>query len=96
MTEKEIIASSIPLPVRLSMVRHGISFYQCIMECAQVPELVENFDRLNHTNLSRKGHPINVMIDEATGKFHADMEAFIEFVWECVFLRFGPEAEAHP
>jgi len=63
------------------------------MQCINVPELIENFDRLKGTNISRKEHPINLMIDEATGKLHADMEAFVEFCWECVFMRFGTKIE---
>ena len=94
MTEQE--ARELPLPIRLQLSRHGVTFYQCIMECAGTPELVENYDRLRGTNLSRKGHPINVMIDEATGRLKAEMKEFIEFVWEYIFIRFNPETEAHP
>jgi hypothetical protein len=54
-----------------------------------IPELIEAFDRLNGTNIARKGHPINIMIDEACGKLKDDMKQFVEFVWEYIFLRFG-------
>lgn len=56
--------------------------------CAGKAELVANYDRLRGTNLSRRGTPIDLMIDEATGKFEAEAQAF--FDW-CVdtFTRLG-------
>lgn len=87
MTAQE--AKELPLPVRLQLSRHGVTFYACIMECFDVPELIENFDRLWGCNLCQKGAPINLMVDKATGRMQHDMKEFVEFVWEYVFLRFG-------
>jgi len=82
-------ANALPLHKKLLLSRHGVTFYQCIMECAGIPEFISNYDRLRGTNLSCKGHPINVLVDEATGRLQTELEAFIEFVWEYVFTRFG-------
>ena len=37
--------------------------------------------------MSRKGSPIELMIDDSTGRFEADMKAFSEFVYEMVWTR---------
>lgn len=47
--------------------------------CFDNRELKTQFDRLRGTNVSRRGSPMNVMIDDATGKFEADARAFFEF-----------------
>jgi len=83
-----IDVDKMPLALRLQIKRHGITFHQCIVESC-IPELIENFDRLHETNIARKGHPINIVIEEACGKLDDDMKQFIEFVWEYIFLRFG-------
>lgn len=77
------------LPSKLESVRHGLTFADCLYCCAREPYLVENFDRLHGTNLSLKGAPLDLAIDQATGRLDSDMEKFIEFCWEFVFLLFG-------
>ena len=62
-----------------------MTFEQCLLECARVPELLREFDRLHGTNLQLKGPPIILMVDEATGKQREDMAKFIEFVWKYVW-----------
>ena len=64
-----------------------MTFYDCLMECVGNRELVKGFDRLRGTNLSMSGPPINLMVDEATGKQREDMNKFIEFCWDCVWTR---------
>ena len=65
-----------------------MTFAQCVEQCYNTPELVEQFDRLWGTNLSRKGSPIEVEIDYATGRTSKDMWQFIDFVrwyiWDLV------------
>jgi hypothetical protein len=41
--------------------------------------LIEQYDRLNGTNLSRKGSPLKLAIDDASGRTAADREAFLVF-----------------
>jgi len=60
---------------------------QCIEACFQQPGLIKGFDRLWGANLSRKGSGLELMIDDATGKAHADMGEFLEFIYEYIFLR---------
>ncbi len=59
---------------------------QCLMQCAATPEFVREFDRLNHSDLARRGIPINIMIDDATGKTDADIKKFVAFVAEFIWL----------
>lgn len=94
MTEEEI--NNLPLAIKLQTSRHGVTFYQCLMECISMRELVEQFDRLYECNLLRKGHPINIMAEEATGKMKDDMKKFVDFCWKYVFLTLEASHEAHP
>lgn len=74
-------------PERFLVERNGMSFLYCLMQCAENKELVSSFDRLRGTNLSHRGSVIDLAIDRATGRLDADMEKFIEFCWEYIFLR---------
>jgi hypothetical protein len=75
-------------------------FHVCLDAAIRERELVENFDRLYGANLCRRGSPISLMVDEATGRQDADMEAFCKFVFDFVDTRMEPpigkwrEAEA--
>jgi len=60
-------------------------FNECIKEAAGMPDLVKEFDRLNGTNLSRKGSPLDLMIDDSTGRMSSDLGKFVEFVREFVY-----------
>lgn len=62
------------------------TFEQVLMHCAATPDLVAQFDRLTGSNLARKGAPIDLMVDDATGKTTDDVAAFAEFVREFVYL----------
>lgn len=63
-----------------------MTFENVLMQCAGTPEFVTEFDRLSGCNLSRKGTPINILIDDATGKTNEDLGKFIEFVFEFIYL----------
>ena len=67
-----------------------MTFNECLIVCAGQKELVSEFDRLAGTSLGENKSPINQMIDEATGKERADIVKFIEFVYDCVWLRLEP------
>jgi hypothetical protein len=62
-----------------------ISFLQRIEASAANSELVREFDRLRGTNL--RGSPVDLAVDKATGRLASDLQSFIEFVLDCVFLR---------
>lgn len=64
-----------------------MTFPEVALQCAGNDELVSNFDRMRGTNVSRKGAPLDIAIDQATGRFEHDMGLFLEFVYECVWLR---------
>ena len=65
----------------------GVSFASILHAAAANPVLVKEFDRLAGCDLSKRGAPINSMIDEATGKYEDDMKKFIQFAWDKLFLR---------
>lgn len=59
----------------LPMAYADPAFGKCLSECVNTPELVANFDRLRGTALR-------------LGKMNdTDMQAFIEFVHDCVYSR---------
>ena len=62
-----------------------MTFEQCVMECARNKELIAGFDRLSGTNLQLRGAPIELMIDEATGRLSDDVARFITFVYEWIW-----------
>jgi len=75
-------------PAHYAAVRtDGISFMECLFAAAETTELVQQVDRLYGTSLAKRRAPIETMIDEATGKQDADMQTFLRFVWNSVFIR---------
>lgn len=54
-------------------------------------ELVRNFDRLWGTNLMTRGSPIDIMVDQSTGRLEHDLRLFIEFVRECIYDKLVPQ-----
>lgn len=68
--------------------RKGVSFIECLKECAGHKNFVEQFDRLTGCNLSLKGTAFEIEIDKATGRVEKDLEAFAHFCWEYVFLTY--------
>jgi len=77
-----------------------MTFHECLMQCAGTPELVSQFNRLSGCSLGRDSRSaIDKMIDKATGyqdeidqNNNDDMRKFINFVWDCVWLRLPPAA----
>lgn len=61
------------------------SYLACLFVASNIPELVAEFDRLTGFDLSRKGAPINLMIDDATGHTDEAAKAFLKFVDECIY-----------
>jgi hypothetical protein len=68
-------------------------FHVCLKQALDTWELVEQFDRLYGANLTRKGSQMEVMIDDSTGRTSKDVGAFVEFVYDCVYLRVPRPAE---
>ncbi len=67
------------------------TFEQVLMHCAATPDLVAQFDRLTGSNLARKGAPINLMVDDATGKTNDDVAAFVKFVHDVIYTPWASE-----
>jgi hypothetical protein len=69
-----------------------MTFQECVMECFEEKELVQEFNRLYGCSLGEdKRQPIEQMIDRASG--HAppaldenEARKFIRFVWNCIWL----------
>lgn len=68
----------------------GLVFLQCVEATLQTKEIVEQVDRLYGTSLMRRSSPIERMVDDATGKSDEDMQTFLRFVWNCIFIRCAP------
>ena len=64
-----------------------MNFEQVVLECSHNQALVSEFDRLTGSNLSLRGKPIELMVDQATGKLADDASKFVAFVYECIWLR---------
>ena len=64
-----------------------MNFIEVLGVCVRNKELVREFDRLNGANLSMMGSPIDLMVDEATGKQKDDLRKFVDFVYEFIWLR---------
>ena len=75
--------------------RDGLTFLQCCAAAIGERELLAQIDRLYGTNLLRRGAPIELAIDDATGRMKGDMEVFSKFVWNFVFTRV-PAADTQP
>ncbi len=74
-------------------------FDDCVSYCAELPEFVQQFNRLTGCRLGQRGPttPIDALIDEATGyaldlrkKEKAETEMFRKFVYDCVWTCIDP------
>jgi len=69
-----------------------MTFQDVVIECSKNAEFVSNFNRLSGHSLgkSQSRQPIEIMIDDAcgvSGESNDDMKAFVEFVFEYVWMR---------
>ncbi len=76
------------VPQELKDAMHSM-LSQWMKMCADSPEFVAQFDRLRGTNIQRKGTPLELAIDDATGRFEADSKKFAKFCFD-MFLRLPP------
>lgn len=84
------------LAQRLLAVRHGVSFSDCLAQCAASQELIVQYDRIRGTNLQRRGTALDLSVDDACGRMDSEIKDFIEFCWEFVFFRFASNASLSP
>jgi hypothetical protein len=75
-------------PLHFVAVRSdGLRFMTCVGAALGNMDLLREFDRLKGTTLVSRRAPIEVMVDQATGKQDADIQAFLRFVWNDIFTR---------
>lgn len=75
----------------LESLDQRLTFTDCLMQTAAHAEFVAEFDHLMGCNLSLKGLPIELMIDEACGRLDHDLALFVAFVKDVVWDRLPPE-----
>jgi len=63
------------------------AFKACVMLCAADVEFVAAFDRLTKSNLQGRGSPVDLAIDDATGRLPEDAKLFVAFVFDVVWSR---------
>lgn len=63
-----------------------LTFEDALRAAAANHELLVEYDRLNGTNLSRKGTPLDLKIDDATGRTEEEFRTFAKFVFEYIWL----------
>lgn len=65
-----------------------MTFQECVLHCAGVPELVREFDRLSGTHLSKVGRRsgLDALIDDATGRDDEALAKFTAFVFAYIWL----------
>lgn len=83
-------ATSLRLPLPQAYL--DPAFLACVYQAVETPELVRQFDRLYGADLSHRRAPIEQMIDQASGKSSSDMEAFMHFVHDSIYMRVPEEA----
>lgn len=78
-------APRLPLPAAYA----DPAFFQCLLEAAITPELVQAFDRLSGNQVSRIGNApaIVQMVDRVTGFQDEQMREFAEFVHDSIYMR---------
>lgn len=69
---------------------HWDLFQQWMSLCIGNKELLAHYDRLRGTNLSRRGFPMDLLIDQATGRLDDEAVPFLEFCHD-VFMRIDPK-----
>ena len=69
-----------------------MTFKECVLHCSEDSELLTQFDRLYGTHLSTmdRRSPIEKMIDESTGRDKEALEKFVDFVYDCIWMRIEP------
>jgi len=78
------------LPDHIRAVLLDPWFCACALGAIEMPELLENLDRLWGTNLCRRGSGLELAIDQGAGRTDDDMRKFIEFVYEYIYTRVQP------
>lgn len=63
-----------------------MTFEECLLECGKNAEMVKQFDRLRGTNLQLKGSPLELAVDDASGRLQSDVTLFSAFVYEYIWL----------
>jgi predicted nucleotidyltransferase len=73
--------------LELGEEEYMLDFYETVLECYANDEFVSNYNRLTGSELKVNKTTIENMIDEATGVTKEQLEKFVEFVYEYMYLR---------
>jgi hypothetical protein len=63
-----------------------MTFAEVVQHAATNKDLLREYDRLSGTNLALRGTPLDIQIDLATGRIEAEIPAFVEFLYEAIWL----------
>lgn len=66
-----------------------MTFAECLQAAAACSGLVAEFDRLQGTNLSFRGSPVELGIDRACRRQEAEAVEFVRFVFRYVWVPLG-------
>lgn len=66
---------------------YRVTYQEALLAAARNDELLAQFDRLNGTNLLGRGTPLDVMIDQSTGRLAAEAAMFVDFFDEYIWAR---------
>ncbi len=69
--------------------QHRCLFLDWLKLCVTNKEMLAQYDRLRGTNLSCSGAPMDLLIDQSTGRLEAEALPFFEFCHD-LFLRIDP------
>ena len=62
-----------------------MNFAEVVKECISNKEFISQYDRLKGSNLQRKGSPVDLAIDDSSGRYESELFEFFDFVVEYVW-----------
>lgn len=67
--------------------------FKCLRAALSNQELLQEYDRLYGTNLSQRGAPFELLIDQTTERLEAEFPGFVEFVRKAIYEPLMAEKE---
>ena len=69
------------------MAERRLTYGEALIEASRNTEMLAQFDRLYGTNLCGRGTPIEVAVDNVTGRLEAEAAKFVEFFDDVIWSR---------
>lgn len=60
-------------------------FHECLRAAVANRDLLREYDRLYGSNLSMRGSPVQLVVDQVTGRLDAEFREFAEFVERYIY-----------